>query len=63
MNTLFIYRELAETFATNHLTMSTPHDSCDMDEGDDNFGLHGGITNGAAWYSVAGGELNLFILT
>jgi len=34
--------------------MAKPHPSCDMTS-DDNFYKSGGITNGAKWYSVAGG--------
>lgn len=35
--------------------MAQPHPPCDMSN-DDGFYKQGGITNGAAWYSVAGGE-------
>lgn len=48
------FRYLAEEYARNHATMSHPHKPCDM-SGDDSFGKQGGITNGAAWYSVQGG--------
>ena len=34
--------------------MAKPHKSCDMTS-DDKFYKQGGITNGAAWYSVEGG--------
>ena len=46
---------MAEEYARNHATMSHDHKPCDM-SGDDSFGKQGGITNGAAWYSVQGGE-------
>ncbi|ELU13575.1 hypothetical protein CAPTEDRAFT_229247 [Capitella teleta] len=48
------FRYLAETYASNHQTMAKPHTPCDMTN-DDKFYKKGGITNGAAWYSVAGG--------
>jgi len=32
--------------------------SCEKEE--DGFARHGGITNGAAWYSVAGGKDNSY---
>ena len=38
--------------------MSIPHKPCDMTS-DDEFYKQGGITNGAAWYSVKGGRLFL----
>lgn len=39
----------------NHATMAREHPPCDM-TGNDHFVKQGGITNGAAWYSVAGGK-------
>jgi hypothetical protein len=48
------FKQLAESYALNHATMAKPHKSCDMG-GDDTFYTHGGITNGAQWYSVQGG--------
>ncbi|KAG9510374.1 Carboxypeptidase E [Fragariocoptes setiger] len=44
------FRHLAETYASHHATM-TKAKPCD--DGD-NFAKQGGITNGAAWYSIAG---------
>jgi carboxypeptidase E len=47
------FKHLAETYASNHRTMADPdRKTCDMTD-DDHF--RGGITNGAAWYSVSGG--------
>jgi len=46
------FRYLAETYADSHNSMAKPHPGC---EGDDDFYKQGGTTNGAAWYSVAGG--------
>ncbi|OTF80464.1 hypothetical protein BLA29_005646 [Euroglyphus maynei] len=46
------FRHLARTYATNHKRMSHTGTACDQDE---DFGKQGGITNGASWYSVAGG--------
>ena len=50
-----VFRYLASVYAENHREMAKPHDSC---EGmpDDEFDKKGGITNGARWYSVKGGE-------
>ena len=47
------FRHLAETYATHHATMArADREPCPgTDEG-----FEGGITNGARWYSVAGGE-------
>lgn len=45
-------RHLARVYATNHKTMGK---GVKCDNGDEDFGRQGGITNGAAWYSVAGG--------
>lgn len=30
-------------------------------DGDINFGKEGGITNGAKWYSISGGNVKIFI--
>ncbi|XP_027196316.2 carboxypeptidase E-like [Dermatophagoides pteronyssinus] len=46
------FRHLARTYATNHKRMSQIGTACEQDE---DFGKQGGITNGASWYSVAGG--------
>ena len=48
------FRALAETYAEGHSEMAKPHRPCDMTS-DDSFFKQGGITNGAAWYSVEGG--------
>ncbi|KAI0239944.1 Carboxypeptidase E [Lamellibrachia satsuma] len=48
------FRALAESYSRAHKLMSVPHKSCDMTS-DDEFYKQGGITNGAAWYSVKGG--------
>lgn len=48
------FRHLAETYASNHATMSIPHPACEM-TGEGDFYKRGGITNGAQWYSVKGG--------
>ncbi|UXI14639.1 Mg2+ and Co2+ transporter [Sarcoptes scabiei] len=47
-----VFRHLARVYATNHKTMGK---GVKCDNGDEDFGRQGGITNGAAWYSVAGG--------
>jgi hypothetical protein len=48
------FRHLAEVYASNHARMANPNTkSCDKTE--DGFAKHGGITNGAEWYSVNGG--------
>jgi len=48
------FRHLALSYATHHPTMAIPNrPACDAK--DINFGKQGGITNGAAWYSVQGG--------
>jgi carboxypeptidase E len=48
------FRYLAESYAEEHAVMAKPHKSCDNTP-EDRFYKQGGITNGAAWYSVAGG--------
>lgn len=48
------FRHLAQVYSTNHVDMSDPkRKGCGFDGY--NFGKQGGITNGAAWYSVDGG--------
>ncbi|XP_059098087.1 carboxypeptidase E-like [Tigriopus californicus] len=48
------FRFIAQTYSTNHPRMADPQaKGCDRPES--SFGKQGGITNGAAWYSVAGG--------
>lgn len=48
------FRHLAQVYARNHKSMASPtRAKCEPDEED--FGKQGGITNGAAWYSVTGG--------
>ncbi|XP_014670312.1 PREDICTED: carboxypeptidase E-like [Priapulus caudatus] len=51
------FRELALAYSSKHPEMSNlNHKSCSpQDPNDGNFARQGGITNGAAWYSVAGG--------
>jgi len=46
------FRHLARSYASKHKTMTKEGSVCDKDE---DFVKQGGITNGAAWYSVAGG--------
>lgn len=48
------FRYLALSYSLYHTLMAKNHPTCDM-SGDDDFAKQGGITNGAAWYSVAGG--------
>ncbi|XP_033747917.1 carboxypeptidase E-like [Pecten maximus] len=48
------FRYLALSYSLYHTLMAKDHPTCDM-SGDDDFAKQGGITNGAAWYSVAGG--------
>lgn len=48
-------RHLALAYSTSHATMAKAHPSCDKGNDDDPFYKHGGITNGAKWYSVKGG--------
>ncbi|KAG0715085.1 Carboxypeptidase E [Chionoecetes opilio] len=48
------FRHLARVYASHHPEMSNPtHPPCFP--GDSHFGDKGGVTNGAAWYSVQGG--------
>ena len=48
------FRHLAEEYAKNHKIMaSDKNHKCD--NGDDDFAKQGGVTNGAAWYSLKGG--------
>ncbi|BES95018.1 Zn_pept [Nesidiocoris tenuis] len=48
------FRHLAQAYSTNHADMWSPnHEPCGLMGY--NFGKQGGITNGAAWYSVPGG--------
>eukprot|EP00095_Tigriopus_kingsejongensis_P012685 maker-scaffold22_size673200-snap-gene-4.20 protein:Tk12685 transcript:maker-scaffold22_size673200-snap-gene-4.20-mRNA-1 annotation:"carboxypeptidase e-like" len=48
------FRFLAQTYSYNHPRMADPKTpGCDKPE--NSFSKQGGITNGAAWYSVAGG--------
>merc|ERR1712223_2260872 len=48
------FRNLASVYAGNHPRMSDPRTpGCDSPVNE--FAQHGGITNGAAWYSVGGG--------
>jgi carboxypeptidase E len=47
------FKHLAKVYATAHKTMTNGNEvKC---ENDDDFSKQGGITNGAAWYSVSGG--------
>lgn len=49
------FKYLAASYASNHRHMAKlDHKKCDNNEEED-FAKQGGITNGAAWYSVAGG--------
>lgn len=48
------FRHLALIYATHHKNMANPKRGGCGDDGY-NFGKQGGITNGAAWYSVQGG--------
>lgn len=48
------FRSLAATYSNNHARMSDPKTpGCEKPQ--NSFAKNGGITNGAAWYSVAGG--------
>lgn len=53
------FRELAMTYALAHADMASPtRRGCHTTSSDDvsyNFGKQGGVTNGAAWYSLKGG--------
>lgn len=55
-------RHLALAYATQHTDMALV-DRAGCGEGGYNFGKQGGITNGAAWYSIEGGEYNTIKLT
>lgn len=48
------FRHLAQVYASRHPRMSDPHRP-PCTPGDYTFGPDGGVTNGAAWYSVRGG--------
>ncbi|XP_071515213.1 carboxypeptidase E-like [Panulirus ornatus] len=48
------FRHLATVYASRHPRMSDPHHP-PCTPGDISFGPDGGVTNGAAWYSVSGG--------
>lgn len=48
------FKFLAESYAEKHATMAKPHPSCENSD-DESFYKKGGITNGAAWYSVEQG--------
>jgi len=48
------FKYLALSYSTVHPRMSNP-DTPSCDDMSDSFGKQGGITNGAAWYSVDGG--------
>nr|XP_045582871.1 carboxypeptidase E-like [Procambarus clarkii] len=48
------FRHLAQVYASRHPRMSDPHRP-PCTSGDYSFGPDGGVTNGAAWYSVRGG--------
>lgn len=52
------FRFLAKEYAKHHPTMSmanNPEAKCDELDTGNNFGSQGGVTNGAAWYSLKGG--------
>lgn len=50
------FKHLAHVYASNHGTMADPQTpGCDPNTPENSFSKQGGITNGAAWYSVAGG--------
>ena len=51
----FFFRHIALNYAGNHPEMSDPNrPGCENRKNP--FARQGGITNGAAWYSVAGGK-------
>lgn len=50
------FKHLALSYAKQHPLMSNP-DQPACDDSSSSFGKQGGITNGAAWYSVEGGKL------
>lgn len=60
LNTIVRTRELAATYANAHADMaSRTRPGCRTGQDEDrayNFGKQGGVTNGAAWYSLKGGE-------
>jgi len=50
------FKFLASSYANHHAKMADPKTKkCDQNE-ETNFAKRGGITNGAEWYSVDGGE-------
>lgn len=49
------YRYLAESYSLAHATMAEHHKPCDNND----FSKTEGTTNGAAWYSVPGGQWQL----
>ena len=51
------FRFLAESYSMSHTKMANP-DTEPCEKGEKSFANQGGITNGAQWYSVAGGEWN-----
>lgn len=56
-----MYRNLALAYAEAHADMASPtRPGCHTTSSDDsatfNFGRQGGVTNGAAWYSLKGGK-------
>ncbi len=54
------FRHIAQVYARHHPTMSDPATpGCDRPES--SFARQGGITNGAAWYSVDGGNQEYLI--
>ncbi|KAG7162497.1 Carboxypeptidase E-like [Homarus americanus] len=49
-----VQEHLARVYANHHPSMSDPHRK-PCSPGDYSFGPYGGVTNGAAWYSIRGG--------
>ncbi|XP_044262132.1 carboxypeptidase E-like [Tribolium madens] len=49
------FRHLALAYSTHHADMASPKRGGCGDADSDRFGKQGGITNGAKWYSLAGG--------